>query len=221
MRDDAALARLLRASPVLGVLSAEGVARLVAAASVQTLEPGQALCHRGDPGDACYVVVQGEIEAVAPDAEGRQVWLASLGEGAVIGEMAVLDGGQRSASIICVRRARLFRIGREPVLAVLRAEPDAALALLAVLVQRLRSTDALAEALAFKPIAARLAQLLLAGEGATVSLTQRRMAELIGASRERVNKALADWRRKGWVQVSASGVRLLDRPALEAVLRAP
>jgi CRP-like cAMP-binding protein len=121
--------------------------------------------------------------------------------------------------MVCVRRARLFRIGREPVLAVLRAEPDAALALLAVMVQRLRQTDALAEALAFKSIAARLAQLLLSQEGPTAALTQRRMGELIGASRERVNKALADFRRRGWVQVSGSGVKVLDRAALEAVLR--
>jgi CRP/FNR family transcriptional regulator, cyclic AMP receptor protein len=219
MSEDAAVARLLRSSPVLGVLSPEGVARLAAAGRVQALQPGQVLCHRGDPGDACFVVLQGEIEAVAADAEGRQVWLASLIEGAVIGEMAVLDGGPRSATLVCVRRARLFRIDRDPVLAVLRAEPEAALALLAVLVQRLRRTDALAESLAFRSIAARLAQLLLGqGEGA-VALTQGRMGELIGASRERVNRTLAAWRAQGWVALGRSGVRVLDRAALAGVTR--
>ena len=121
--------------------------------------------------------------------------------------------------MVCVRRARLFRLGRETILSVLRSEPDAALALLAVLVQRLRGADALAEALAFKPIAARLAQLILGHEAGQVALTQRRMGELIGASRERVNKALADWRRKGWVAISAAGVKVLDREALGSLLR--
>lgn len=204
----------LRTSSVFAALSAEALARVLASATPMDLDPGRRLFARGDGGDACYLVASGELEAVATDAQGRTAWLASLKPGDVIGELSLLDGGVRSADITAVRRCRLLRIGREAVLNALRAEPDAALALLAVLAARLRGADARVEEAALLGLGGRLARVLLNSGSAPVTLAQGEIARLVGASRERVNRTLSDWRSRGWVSVGRSGIRVLDPGAL-------
>ncbi|HVN02222.1 MAG TPA: cyclic nucleotide-binding domain-containing protein, partial [Caulobacteraceae bacterium] len=133
-------------SPILSLLSPASRARLAAAGSALALEPGRLLCQRGDPGDAIFVVLEGEIEIKVSSIEGREVRFASFGPGAVVGEMAALDGGLRSTDMLAARRSRLWRIPREPLMEALRGDPAASVALVAELARRLRVANAELEA---------------------------------------------------------------------------
>lgn len=207
-------AALLGASAVFSVLSAESRDRLFARATRLTLAKGVRLCSRGDPGDACFLVLSGEIEVMVSDADGRDVWLAALGPGALIGELAVLDGAPRSADMTAMRRSTLLSISREAIFAALGEEPAAALALLGLLAGRLRSTDERVEEAALIDLPGRLARVLLQAGSRPITQSQGELARQIGASRERVNKALAKWRARNWIEVGPSGVKVIDRTAL-------
>ncbi len=211
----------MAASPILGLLSAASRQTLVAAGSSLALEPGVLLCQRGEPGDAVFVVLEGEIEVQTSSADGREMRFASFGPAAVIGEMAALDGGLRSADMVAKRRSRLWRIPRGPLIEALRADPAASVALVAELAGRLRASNAALESVRMLDLGGRLAQLLLAAaaERGLVPLTQTEIARRLSASREKVNRKLNDWARHGWVTLGASGVRLLDKDALAAAMR--
>jgi CRP/FNR family cyclic AMP-dependent transcriptional regulator len=205
---------LLGANSVFSVLSPAKREQLLRYGSKLSLAKGVRLCSRGDPGDACFLVLSGEIEVMVTDADGRDVWLAALGPGALIGEIAVLDGGPRSADMTAMRRSTLLSIRREAIFATLREEPDSALALLSLLATRLRYTDARVEETALIDLPGRLARVLLQGGAAPITQSQTELARQIGASRERVNKALAKWREEDWITIGASGIRVLNRAAL-------
>lgn len=182
------------------------------------LEAGQRLFSRGDPGDACYLLISGEIEAVMSKADGRETWLATIGPGMPVGELAVLDGEPRSADLTATRRSKLVRIGREPFLRALQDEPAAAIALLATVAYRLRATDTLLEEASAVSLPCRLSRLLLAERSSRTTLTQTALARRIGASRERINRTLSDWRKRGWVEVDRTGIHIRNGEALSALV---
>ncbi len=204
----------LARNPVFAALSEERRRFLAGAGAPIQLDPGAPLFLAGDEADAVFVVLSGEVDIAVPTEDGRDFGLAKLGAGALVGEMGVLDGGARSADVRAGPRTKLWRIGRVQVLQALREEPSSALQLLAMLAQRLRTTDMLLQETALLDLGGRLARLLLEAEGAPVTLSQSEMARLIGASRERVNRKLAAWRAQGWIGIGGYGVKVLDRPAL-------
>jgi len=216
---DAARAALAK-SNFFARMSEEGRARLTAAGAPVALQQGAQLFFKGDPGDALYVVLEGEIEISAATADGKAVRIAALGAGAVIGEMAVLDGGGRSADASAARRTRLLRIGREAVLDVLKTEPDALLALAVELSHRVRNADAALESAALLDLGGRLARVLLqeAGGSGLVGLAQTELARRIGASREKVNRKLGAWREEGWISIGRAGIRIEAPAALQALV---
>lgn len=213
-------AEALASSAVFGPLGPQEAARLAAAGALMDLAAGATLVQKGDPGDAAFVVLQGEIEVRAISPGGRQVRLAVLCAGEVAGEMSALDGTPRSADMVATRNTRLLRLGRDTLTAAFLANPAAALALAASLVGRLRATDAELEALRVLDLGGRLAT-LLAREGQAdglVSLTQTEIARRVGASREKVNRKLHDWAGQGLVSLGRSGVRVLSSERLEALV---
>jgi CRP-like cAMP-binding protein len=201
-------------------LSAETRARLASGGRLVALEPKARLFAKGDRGDALYVVLEGEVEVRLSSEGGRDVRIAAMGAGSVIGEMAALDGGPRSADVDATRRTRLLRIPRDTVVAALEAEPQALIELVAEMSRRLRDADAALEDAALLDLGGKLARMLLreAGDGALVSLTQVEMARRIGASREKVNRKLHEWCDEGWISLGRSGVRLVKRAALEGLI---
>lgn len=213
---EAALAK----AELLAALSDAGRTRLAHAGAVLSVEPGALLFARGDKGDALYVLLEGEVEVRVSNEAGRDVRIAALKPHAVIGEMAVLDGGERSADIAAIRRSRLLRISRDQAIAALESEPQALLKLLAEMCRRLRAADAALEDSQLLDLGGRLAQRLLeeAGDGATVTLTQTELARRIGASREKVNRKLHEWADEGWIALSRSGVKLANRKELAALI---
>ena len=202
-------------SPILGRLPVAAQRKLANTGSAIGLEPGVFLCRRGDPGDAVFIVLEGEVEIRTSSMAGREVMYASFGPGAVIGDMAALDGGARSADMVATRRSRIYRIPKAPLIEAL-SEPAVALALIAELASRLRAANEALEATRTLDLGGRLAQFLLGvtTERPVASMTQTEIARRLTASREKVNRKLHEWADEGWVTLGASGVRVVDRRAL-------
>ena len=218
-QDTGQVVAALQSGAVLGALSPDVCRRLSEKGHLVELTAGALVCQAGDPGDAMFVLLEGELEVRTVSAEGREVRLMALGPGAVAGEMAVLDGGPRSADMVASRRTRLWRIPREALLEMLAAHPDAALALLAELSTRLRRTNADLESRVTQDLGGRLARLLTteqSGRG-LIALNQSELARRVGASREKVNRKLRQWVDAGWVEVTASGIRILRAEPLQAL----
>ena len=213
---EAALAK----AELMASLSDATRARLVKQGVPCTVEPGKLLFGRGDKGDALYVLLEGEVEVRISNEAGRDVRIASLKPYALIGEMAVLDGGKRSADVAAIRRSRFLRISRDQALAALESEPKALLKLVAEMSRRLRAADAALEDARLLDLGGRLATRLLdeAGDGASVTLTQTELARRIGASREKVNRKLHEWAEEGWISLGRSGVKIVDREELVALI---
>jgi CRP-like cAMP-binding protein len=214
---EAALAK----AELMAALSDATRARLAKQGLPCTLDTGKLLFAKGDKGDALYVLLEGEVEVRSSTEAGKDVRIAALKPYALIGEMAVLDGGVRSADIAAIRKSRLLRIHRDHALAALESEPKALLKLLAELSRRLRHADAAIEDAHTLDLGGRLAQRLLeeAGDGASVTLTQTEIARRIGASREKVNRKLHEWADEGWISMGRAGIKLVARDQLKALIQ--
>jgi CRP-like cAMP-binding protein len=210
------VAAAMEANPILTAFSKATREIVAASGSPITLNAGALLCQQGDPGDAIFIVLEGEIEVRTTSLEGIQVRFASFRRGSVIGEMAALGGGVRSADLVAVRRSTVWRIPRANLISALNAEPAAAVALIAELVGRLRAANTAMEAISTLDLGGRLARLLFEtmGPGSLVALTQTELARRLGASREKVNRKLNDWSRRGWVELGRLGVRVRDPDTL-------
>lgn len=210
----------LARNAVFGVLSPKGRQSIEGSGAPVQLVRGEQLFRRGDPSDAAYAILSGEIEVSVRGLDGRDVWIARLGSGAVLGEMGVLDGSPRSADARATRKTELWKIERSLVTGVLTSEPSAALALLSLMVRRLRDTDVLVERTAPMNLGKRLARLLLEEAiNERIAYNQSDIAHLIGATREAVNRKLSAWRKSSWIEVTATGLYIRDRAALLALCK--
>lgn len=195
-----------------------------AVARRQTLQAGETLFNEGDPGDAFYLVQRGEIEISVHAADGRKLSLDVIRAGEAFGEIA-LFGGTRTATARALGACGLLAIRRADVLAMLRKRPELALEFIDMLCARLRELSGKLEERAFAPVPVRLASRLLYldgkfGQQGKVAVSQSDLAAFVGATREGVAKALAVWRSQDWVRLSRGAIHILDRAALERVLRA-
>jgi CRP-like cAMP-binding protein len=218
--DEAELEPALGRAALIQALSAGARLRLVGAGSLLAVEAGAVLCSAGEEGDALFILMEGEVEVRRTLEGGREVRLAALQAGAVLGEMAALDGGPRSADMVATRRSRLWRIPRRAVLEALETEPMACMALIAELCRRLRDADAVIEDAVILDLGGRLARLLLeqGPNGRAITLSQSEMGRRIAASREKVNRKLQQWQQQVVIEIGRTGVRVLQPQALEAVI---
>lgn len=213
---EAALAK----AELMAALSDATRARLAKQGSPCTVDTGKLLFAKGDKGDALYVLLEGEVEVRSSTEAGKDIRIAALKPYAVIGEMAVLDGGVRSADIAAIRKSRFLRIHRDQAIAALESEPRALLKLIAEMSRRLRVADAAIENAQTLDLGGRLALRLLeeAGDSTAVTLTQTEIARRIGASREKVNRKLHEWVDEGWISMGKSGIKITARERLKALI---
>ncbi|MBO3087978.1 Crp/Fnr family transcriptional regulator [Cellulomonas dongxiuzhuiae] len=187
---------------------------------------GDVLFHEGEPGDRLYLVRDGKIKLGRRSNDGRENLLAVLGPGEMFGELSLFDPGPRTATATVVADAVVLELGHRDLITWLADKPMVAEHLLQALARRLRRTNEALADLVFSDVPGRVAKALLdlstrfgqqVDEGIRVAhdLTQEELAQLVGASRETVNKALADFAARGWVRREGRAVVLLDVDRLE------
>jgi CRP/FNR family cyclic AMP-dependent transcriptional regulator len=189
------------------------------------LERGERLFAEGDDGDRLYVVLEGKLKLTKAAPDGRENLLSVIGPGEMFGELSLFDPRPRTSSASAVTEARLAALAHDKLLVWLADRPEVALHMLRALAQRLRRANDVMADLVFTDVPGRVAKQLLdlaarfgqdQPDGLHVNhdLTQEELAQLVGASRETVNKALADFVARGWIQLSARSVVLLDQERL-------
>lgn len=201
----------------------------VAALTVRRSYPkGVTVFRQGDPGDALYAVIAGQVRISSQSPSGQEVFLNLLESGDVFGEIAVIDGGERTATAVAAIDAVLFLIRRADLLDLIERDPGLGRHLLQVFCQRLRWTSELIEEAAFLDLPARLASRLLrlgAGHGRAeahgieLKISQGELANFLSASRQVVNQHLQEWREQGWVELARGVVVIRDVAALQSLGR--
>jgi CRP-like cAMP-binding protein len=212
--------RILSSTELFASLPEEMVEQLRAKARDRSLAKGELLFSQGDESSDLYVVMDGRIAISTRSTDGRESMVAVLENGGLFGEMGLFDGGPRSAEARALSDTTLLEIAFDDVRAAVQQRPEVLWVIVRLLAQRIRATDeALADAV-FLDVPARTAKRLLelAGDADEFQLpmTQEDLAGLVGASRERVNKAIAMFVRLGWVKATGrSRYRIDDREQLE------
>lgn len=211
---------LLDSTDLFAPLPPEVLDTLRAHATVRTLSRNEWLFRKGDASGALYVIDEGRIAIATQSGDGRETVLAVLEDGALFGELPLFDDAPRSADARSLTDSKVVELEYEPVRVVLRERPELLWVIVRLVVERLRATDeALADAV-FLDVPARTAKRLLDLAGGddrfTLPLTQEELAAIVGASRERVNKAISLFVRLGWLEIEGrSSYRILDREALQ------
>ncbi len=212
---------VVRKAPLFAALDDEAARALMESMTLSDLERGDILFREGDQGDRLYVIGAGKIKLGLTSVDGRENLLAVLGPGEMFGELSLFDPGPRTATATAVAETQLIALGHEDLDSFLLDRPAVATNLLAALARRLRRTNENLSDLVFTDVPGRVAKALLdlstrfgqpAEDGILVAhdLTQEELAQLVGASRETVNKALADFATRGWIRLEARAVVLTD-----------
>jgi CRP-like cAMP-binding protein len=212
---------IVRRAPLFTALDDEAAASLRSTMTEVRLGRSAELFAEGDRGDRLYVILEGKIKLGRTSGDGRENLLAILGPGEMFGELSLFDPGPRTATATSVGESRLIGLGHDDLQPFLLRHPEVAQTLLHALARRLRRTNETLADLVFSDVPGRVAKALLdlstrfgrpADDGVHVAheLTQEELAQLVGASRETVNKALADFVGRGWLRLEARAVVLLD-----------
>jgi CRP-like cAMP-binding protein len=216
---------MLQRSPLFRGLAPASLEQVAALATQRSYRQGEAICSQGDPGDALYGIVSGRVRISTGDADGREIFLNIMEPGDTFGEIALLDGGTRTASAVAMEKCELVSLRREQLLALLLREPQVALELLRLCGERLRWTSGQVEDAALLDTGARLAKRLLglaqlhgerAGDARCLRISQEDLAGFLGVSRQAVNQQLQAWKAQGWIALGRGSVTVLDERALRA-----
>lgn len=221
---------LIRQIPLFDTLSEENITGLSASLRHLSLKQGQTLFHKGDEGTALYIVQKGTIKIVLPSRIGDEIIVTIFSAGDFFGEMALLDGEPRSADAIAIETSEVFVLKRNDFLVFLQSNINAIESILSLLSRRLRSTDELLEDTCFLSISVRLAKKLVdlasshgqkQGDSIhiTLSLTQKELGDMIGATRESINKELKILREKQIIKTNGNKIQILDLDKLKRKYR--
>ena len=215
----------LRQAPLFRELDEEAAVALRASLTETRLRRGEVLFREGDSGDNLFIVTEGKVKLGKTSSDGRENLLAVLGPGQMFGELSLFDPGPRSATVTAVTDCVMQSLSHDELLEWLTGRPGVARGLLAQLGSRLRKANDVVADLVFSDVPGRVAKALLdlasrfgrtAEDGVHVrhDLTQEELAQLVGASRETVNKALADFASRGWLRLEPRSVVILDADRL-------
>lgn len=203
-------------------LADEAIDELVARSRIERCRRGKTIFRRASPGTAMMAVLRGSVKICTVSRNGKEAVLNVIGPGQVFGEIAVLDGGPRTADAVALVESELLVLDRRDFMPVVRAHPDLAQRLLEVLCGRLRKTSEQLEDAFFLDMPGRLAKALLgartgesAGVSTQVNLTQRELGEMIGTARESVNKLLHSWQDQGIVALRRGAIAIRRPEALQ------
>lgn len=223
---------MLAATPLFATIPTDLLDELATKAKMVRVDSREILFSKGDPGDRLYLVTKGLIRIGVLSAEGREVTYGMIKVGELFGEIAVLDGGVRTADATAMETSDLLALERRDVTAFLQRHPIHALHLIEVLCDRVRRADNLLEDIVFLSLPGRLAKHLLVltqtlgtrpkpGGPAIIKLSQQEVADHLGISRESVNKVLSKWEQIGIVTLGRGQITLNKTATLEEFASPP
>lgn len=211
---------LLKSVPLFGELDEEELERFSRVAVPRSYPAGTRVFHEGDKSDSCYIVRAGNFRVTREHPDGRAITLARLGPGDIVGELAMLDGEVRSASVETVGgEGDLVALPGRDVRALLRKHPEITVKMVAALTRRLRAANERISRQSFQTVPSRVAGVLSQmvkeearedGEPVTIRMNQADLAQLAGTSRESVSRFLADLERAGVVRSGRGQVTVLE-----------
>jgi CRP/FNR family cyclic AMP-dependent transcriptional regulator len=210
--------------PLFKGLPAERLKRLTEILRKKVVPSGTNMITAEQPGEVVYVILEGTVKILIEQVDGREVILAFLGAGDTVGEMSLVDSSGRSANVMTMERCTLLWMDRATFQEMLRNVPEFAQNLVKLLAGRLRMANEQIQSLSSLDVAGRLARQLLAfaerygrpaEDGGTMiplRLTQSDLAELVGASRERVNQVMVEFRQKDLLSVDSTHRIQIQQP---------
>jgi len=219
---------LLARVPLFSELSRDELERISRVSVARSFPAGVRVFHEGDHSDACYLVRQGDLRVTREHPDGRAIALATLGPGDLFGELAMLDGEARSASVETLTDSELLALPAADVRRLLADHPEISIKLIGALTKRLRETNERVARQSFQTVPSRVAGVLtqliaeesasVGRQGITIRMTQADLAQLAGTSRESVSRFLATLERAGVVRVGRGRVTVVEPHRLRAYI---
>jgi len=220
--------KLLAGHPFFNGFNRTVIDRLVSHAVTRRVKKGTILFRKGDPGSSLYAVCAGLVRISVPSVQGQDAIFNLVPPGDLFGEIALLDGGARTADAVVIENSELMVIERRDFIPLVQEYPDVAMKLIEVVCTRLRRTSEQVEDIVFLGLPERLAKALLrlharstANPDNLIRVTQRDLSQMVGASRESANKLLREWQRKGWLKLRRGGLILTNPKSLTAMVSEP
>jgi CRP-like cAMP-binding protein len=221
-------ARLLRSISLFADLSPEQLGKIAALTQVRSYPARTAVVNQGEPARSLFGIMHGRLKVASSGPDGRDTVLGIMAEGEIFGEVALLDGGARSATCTTIEPCELLVLDRQPFMDLLETSPAIAVKLLDVLAKRLRRLSQRSENAAFLDVPTRLARALLdlaarfgerlakpaSGVYISLKLSQQELGDLVSATRESVNKHLGEWSRQGLLNVREGRLIIADMDGL-------
>jgi CRP/FNR family transcriptional regulator, cyclic AMP receptor protein len=219
---------VLRKHPYFAGLAPEAFEQLFRYAKPLVLKRGATICSKGDPGTSLFAVISGTIKISVSSPDGRNAILNLIGPGEVFGEISVLDGQPRSADATANTNCEIFVIDRRDFLPFVRSQPTLAMKFIELLCAKLRWTSDQVEQVILQDLPGRLASALLGltekrklePESRTIAITQQEISEMVGMTRESINKQLRAWAARSWVRLEHGAIVVLDADSLRELAEA-
>jgi len=211
---------LLRRVPLFAELEERELERFSQVAVPRAFPSGSRVFHEGDPSDACYIVRSGSFRVTREHPDGRAITLATVGPGEIFGELAMLDGEARSASVEALEDGELLALPARDVRSLLAGHAEITFKFLEALVRRLRRANERIARQSFQTVPGRIAGVLLqlveeqvpteTPDQVTIRMSQADLAQLAGTSRESASRFLADLERAGVIEGRRGRVTVLE-----------
>src|SRR5712671_4987632 len=219
---------ILRKHPIFCDLDPEAFDQLSRYAKHSTLKRGATIVSKGDPGNSLIAVISGTVKISVTSPDGRSAILNLIGPGEIFGEVALLDGRARTADATANTNCEIYVIDRRDFIPFVRSQPALAMKLIELLCERLRWTSDQVEEVILQNLPGRLASALLrltekhklAPAGRSIAITQQEISEMVGMTRESINKQLRAWAARNWVRLEHGAIVVLDARSLQAIVDA-
>jgi CRP/FNR family transcriptional regulator, cyclic AMP receptor protein len=214
---------------LFGKLSLDEIDKLLTYSRVERYPAGQEIFAKGSPGNSVMLVLRGSVRISSISLTGKEFVLNIISAGEIVGEIALLDGGERSGDAIAMDDCELLVLNRRDFLPFLENRADICLMLIRVLCHRLRRTSEQVEDVLFRDLEGRIAKALLQEAERTcrpdlgrrpveIHMSQNDLAHIVGSSRESVNKQLQAWHRAGFIDLSKGSIVIRDLAALKRLV---
>jgi CRP/FNR family transcriptional regulator, cyclic AMP receptor protein len=214
---------------LLGKLSSDEIDTLLTYTRVESYPAGEEIFPKGSPGTSLMLVLRGKVKINSISFDGRQIVFNIINPGEIVGEIAMLDGGERTGDAVAMTDCELLVLNRRDFMPLLEKHADICLMLIKILCARLRHTSEQVEDLQFRQVGARIAKALLqlserSGQAPgdlrprELHLSQSEIATIAACTRESVNKQLQVWQHAGHIEHAKNTIVILDPAALEELI---